>query len=347
MASTFAWRSETAGLTHQQQDGHVRACEHEQQHGRREDQQQGRDVAGRPLCLHQRSYEGTRVPRKAVRGLLGELLEERLKSLLGHAWRDAPLETGVDIPRDVRIERQVHRNEDLRTGLKVVTWQHANHGVGFAVQVEGLPHCLRPPAEVSLPEPIGEHDDPLRLLAHRPVRLVEDSPEEWRNPKYVQAACRKSLGAHRFREVPAAQRHVPGVRDEGAVQDLVLLKGDELSPRDNKTLRRALVQHAKPDDPIDVGEWERIQECRMHDAEQPRSGGNPDCHGDDSRCGETVAPAEDTQRLAHILPAVFEPYAPPHVPDSVFHLPNPTEFQSCRPSCSGVLHAGCAIFVNQ
>ena len=44
---------------------------------------------------------------------------------------------------------------------------------------------------------------------------------------------------------------------------------------------------------------------------------------------------------------MFEPYAPPHVPDSVFHLPSPAEFQSCRPSCSSVLHAGCAIFVNQ
>jgi hypothetical protein len=28
-------------------------------------------------------------------------------------------------------------------------------------------------------------------------------------------------------------------------------------------------------------------------------------------------------------------------------LPNPTELQSCRPSGSAVLHAGCAIFVNE
>ena len=125
------------------------------------------------------------------------------------------------------------------------------------------------------------------------------------------------------------------------------MKGDELSPRDSQIARLALVEHAKPDDPIAVGEREGIQQCRIHDAEQPCRGGNPDRQGDDSRRGETGAPAEDTQRIAHILPEVFEPYAPPHVPDSVFHLPNPTEFQSCRPSCSGVLHAGCAIFVNQ
>jgi hypothetical protein len=56
-----------------------------------------------------------------------------------------------------------------------------------------------------------------------------------------------------------------------------VLKGDELSRRDTQTTRLAFVDHVKPDDPIDVGEWEGIQQCRIHDAEQPSSGGNPDC----------------------------------------------------------------------
>src|SRR4030095_2646868 len=38
----------------------------------------------------------------------------------------------------------------------------------------------------------------------------------------------------------------------------------------------------------------------MDDAKQPCSGGNPDCQGDDSRRGETGAPAEDTQRISEI-----------------------------------------------
>ena len=80
-------------------------------------------------------------------------------------------------------------NENLRPRRKVLTWQHANHGVGLAVQTEGLPHGLGPPAEVSLPEPIREHDDPLGLLARRPVRLVEDASEEGRHPEHVQTAC--------------------------------------------------------------------------------------------------------------------------------------------------------------
>jgi hypothetical protein len=71
--------------------------------------------------------------RKALRGLLGELVEERLESLFGHAWSDAPLETGLDAPCEVRIERQIKGNENLRTSEEVLTWQHANHGVGFAV----------------------------------------------------------------------------------------------------------------------------------------------------------------------------------------------------------------------
>jgi hypothetical protein len=121
------------GPARQQQDGHVRACEQEQQHRRREDQQEGRHKAGRPLCLHQTSYERTHPLRKALRGLLGELVEERLESLFGHAWSDAPLETGLDAPCEVRIERQIKGNENLRTSVKVLTWQHANHGVGFAV----------------------------------------------------------------------------------------------------------------------------------------------------------------------------------------------------------------------
>jgi hypothetical protein len=37
------------------------------------------------------------------------------------------------------------------------------------------------------------------------------------------------------------------------------LKGDELSHRDRQIARLAFVVHGKPDDPIDVGEWERIQ----------------------------------------------------------------------------------------
>jgi hypothetical protein len=37
-----------------------------------------------------------------------------------------------------------------------LTWQHANHGVGLTVQIEGLPDCLGPPAEVSLPEQTNE-----------------------------------------------------------------------------------------------------------------------------------------------------------------------------------------------
>jgi hypothetical protein len=135
------------------------------------------------LRLHQSSYERARPLRKALGSFFGELVEERLKSLFGHAWSDAPLETGLDNPPcDVRIEPQIKGNENLRTRVEVLTWQHANHGVGFAVQSEGLPYCLGPPAEVSQPEPIGEHDDPLGLRARRPVHLVEDSSEEGRNP---------------------------------------------------------------------------------------------------------------------------------------------------------------------
>ena len=67
------------------------------------------------------------------------------------------------------------------------------------------------------------------------------------------------LGAHRFWEALAGQRHLPGVRGEGAVEDFAVLKGDELSRRDKQTTRLAFVVHVKPDDPIDVGERERIQ----------------------------------------------------------------------------------------
>src|SRR5215510_4680258 len=109
------------GPARQQQDGHVRAREQEQQQRRREDQQESRHKAGRPLYLHQTSYERTHLLRKALRGLLGELVEERLKSLFGHAGIDAPLETGLDAPREVRIERQMNENEDLRTRVKVLT----------------------------------------------------------------------------------------------------------------------------------------------------------------------------------------------------------------------------------
>jgi hypothetical protein len=38
-----------------------------------------------------------------------------------------------------------------------------------------------------------------------------------------------------------------------------VLKGDELSSRDGQTARRAFIDHAKRDDPIDVREWEGMQ----------------------------------------------------------------------------------------
>ena len=103
------------------QDGHVHACEQEQQHRRREDRQEGRHKVFRPLPLHQTPYKRTHLLRKALRGLLGELVEERLKSLFGHAWIDAPLESGLDVPCEVRIERQMNGNENLRTSVKVLT----------------------------------------------------------------------------------------------------------------------------------------------------------------------------------------------------------------------------------
>src|SRR4029079_9955476 len=139
------------GPARQQQDGHVRACEQEQQQRRREDQQEGRHKLGRPLWLNKTRYARPPVLRKAVRRLSGELVEERLKSLFGQPWSNARLETGLDAPCEVRIERQIEGNENLRTRIKVLTRQHANHGVGFAVQREGLPHGLSAPAERSLP----------------------------------------------------------------------------------------------------------------------------------------------------------------------------------------------------
>jgi hypothetical protein len=125
--------------TRQQQDGDVRACEQKQQHRRREDQNEGRHKLGRPFLLYQTSYERTHLLRKASRRFLGELVEERLKSLFGHAWSDTPFETGLDGPSTGadgckgRIELQIKRNENLRTSGKVLTWQHANHGVRLAV----------------------------------------------------------------------------------------------------------------------------------------------------------------------------------------------------------------------
>src|SRR3954467_13076626 len=135
-------RTAAPGAREQQHRQRNLSREQEQQHRRPEDQQEGRHKVGRPLCLHQTSYERTHLLRKALRGLLGELVEERLKSLFGHAWIDAPLESGLDAPCEVQIEGQIKGNENLRTSVKVLTWQHANHGVGFAVQREGLPHCL-------------------------------------------------------------------------------------------------------------------------------------------------------------------------------------------------------------
>src|SRR5258707_10873365 len=90
---------------------HAIPGEQEQQHRRREDQQEGRHKVCRPLCLHQTSYERTHPLRKPLRGALGEVVEERLESLFGHAWSDAPLETGLDAPCEVRIERQIKGNE--------------------------------------------------------------------------------------------------------------------------------------------------------------------------------------------------------------------------------------------
>jgi len=132
-----------------------------------------------------------------------------------------------------------------------------------------------------------------------------------------------------------------------AVQDVALLKGDELWHRDGQSTRLAFVDQAEADDPIAVGEREGMQQRRIHDAEQPCRGGNPDCEADDSRHAETGTPADGTQCVTQVLPEVFEPYTGPDVPDSVFHLPGPAEFQSCRASCSGLLHAGCAVLVHQ
>jgi hypothetical protein len=50
----------------------------------------------------------------------------------------------------------------------------------------------------------------------------------------------KNTGAHRFWEALAGQRHLPGVRGEGAVEDFAVLKGDELSRRDRQTTRLPL-----------------------------------------------------------------------------------------------------------
>jgi hypothetical protein len=129
---------------------------------------------------------------------------------------------------------------------------------------------------------------------------VEDSSEEGRHSEYVQTVRGKVLGAHCFREVLAAQRHLPGVQGEGAIEDVALLEGDELASRDKQNPRPPFVERAEPDDLIDVGEWEGVQQCRIHDAEQPCSGGNPDCQGDDSRYGETGAAAKDAQRISEI-----------------------------------------------
>jgi hypothetical protein len=108
------------------------------------------------------------------------------------------------------------------------------------------------------------------------------------------------LGAHRFWEALAGQRHLPGVRGEGAVEDFAVLKGDELSRRDKQNPRPPFVERVEPDDLIDVGEWEGVQQCRIHDAEQPGGSGNPGSEGQDSRCGEAGPAAEDAQRISEI-----------------------------------------------
>jgi hypothetical protein len=56
-----------------------------------------------------------------------------------------------------------------------------------------------------------------------------------------------------------------------------------------------------------VGEGERIQQCRIYDAEHPCRGGNSDGEGDDGRRGETGASAEGTQRVAEIATQIFRP----------------------------------------
>src|SRR5687768_8767072 len=99
----------------------------------------------------------------------------------------------------------------------------------------------------------------------------------------------------------AGHRHYPVVQGEGAAQDFALLEGGGLASRDKETPRRPLVRYSEPDDLIAVGEWERIQQCRIDDAEQPCSGGNPVCEGDDSRRGEAGPAAEDAQRISEDL----------------------------------------------
>ena len=67
----------------------------------------------------------------------------------------APRNAGLLPYRHVKFGSNVRweGNENLGTSVKVLTWQHANHGVGFAVQIEDRPDCLGPPAGVRVTLP--------------------------------------------------------------------------------------------------------------------------------------------------------------------------------------------------
>ena len=137
------------------------------------------------------------------------------------------------------------------------------------------------------------------------------------------------------------------VRDEGAVQDLALLQGDKLSPVTTRS--RGLPLSSMPSLTIRSlsVNGKGSSKAALTMLNSPVAAAIPTARETTAVAAKPGLRRKSAQRIANILPAVLEPHAPPHVPDSVLHLPDPTELQSCRPSRSGVLHAGCAIFVNQ
>ena len=140
-------------------------------------------------------------------------------------------------------------------------------------QLNVAPHDGRIAVEVSLPEPVTQHDYPFRFLPGRRIRWNQPAPQQRGHLPMVGSIGRDIASHHIFRKVAIGGGEIPSILPHRAFDGFGLSNLLQLyAVPSRKAILAGLVLEAELCHSVRAAIGERVNQYRVDDAENGSSG---------------------------------------------------------------------------
>ena len=207
------------------------------------------------------------------------------------------------IAASLLIERQRERHPDLRALHREIDRHDADDRARDAVENNRLAHDVRIAGKALLPEAVAEDGD--RRAAGLVLVLGDPAADDRRQLEHAKQARRHARCTDALRVPLARQDAAAGRRAADGVEDGVLIAPVDVLGKRRRARGTERLRVVDRDERVGIGEWQRFDQHRVHDAEHRRVGADAERQRDHGQRREPRIAREQPKGETDVLKERF------------------------------------------